>query len=263
MIEMLQSDAGATFHRARPECGRRMLGEQVGRDPGEGTQLGLVSASRRLSALPSPSIDDPCEYGVGVESLELALEPQQHAMSQRGQRDGRDVLDVEVGATGRSPRARAPRARATAAHAGSRHSGCAACPDGESPGAAGCVASTSAIAACLHRSETEHRATERSDAQDVRRLQHGQQGSSQAPRRATRRAGCAAIPSRGRARWQLEHEPVELRFGQGIRALELDRVLRREHAERLRQRPAGAGVRDLHAPASLRAARPASAAWRG
>jgi hypothetical protein len=28
------------------------------------------------------------------------------------------------------------------------------------------------------------------------------------------------------------HEPVELRFGKRIRALELDRILRREHEER-------------------------------
>ncbi len=31
----------------------------------------------------------------------------------------------------------------------------------------------------------------------------------------------------------VEHEPIELRFGQRIRAFELDRVLRREHVERL------------------------------
>ena len=33
----------------------------------------------------------------------------------------------------------------------------------------------------------------------------------------------------------LEHEPVELRLGQRIRAFLLDRVLRREHEERLGQ----------------------------
>ena len=33
----------------------------------------------------------------------------------------------------------------------------------------------------------------------------------------------------------VEHEAIELRFGQRIRALELDRVLRREHVERLGQ----------------------------
>ena len=35
----------------------------------------------------------------------------------------------------------------------------------------------------------------------------------------------------------LQHEAVELRLGQRVRALELDGVLRREHEERLRQRP--------------------------
>ena len=33
---------------------------------------------------------------------------------------------------------------------------------------------------------------------------------------------------------KLEHEPVDLRFGQRIRAFLLDRVLRRQHEERLR-----------------------------
>ena len=42
----------------------------------------------------------------------------------------------------------------------------------------------------------------------------------------------------------LEHEPVELRFGQRIRAFELDRVLRREHEERIGQRPRLAERRD-------------------
>ena len=44
----------------------------------------------------------------------------------------------------------------------------------------------------------------------------------------------------------LEHEAIELRFGQRIRALELDRVLRRQHEERRRQRPRLAERR--HAP---------------
>ncbi len=35
---------------------------------------------------------------------------------------------------------------------------------------------------------------------------------------------------------QLEHEPVHLRFGQGVRALLFDRVLRGEHQERLVER---------------------------
>ena len=35
----------------------------------------------------------------------------------------------------------------------------------------------------------------------------------------------------------LEHEPIELRFGQRIRAFELDRILRRQHEERIGQRP--------------------------
>ena len=34
---------------------------------------------------------------------------------------------------------------------------------------------------------------------------------------------------------QLEHEAVELRFGQRVRAFLLDRVLRGEHEERMRQ----------------------------
>ena len=44
----------------------------------------------------------------------------------------------------------------------------------------------------------------------------------------------------------LEHEAVELRFGQRIRAFELDRILRRQHEERRRQRPRLAERR--HAP---------------
>ena len=36
----------------------------------------------------------------------------------------------------------------------------------------------------------------------------------------------------------LEHEPVDLRLGQRIGALLLDRVLRGQHEERLRQRDA-------------------------
>ena len=44
---------------------------------------------------------------------------------------------------------------------------------------------------------------------------------------------------------QLEHEAVDLRFGQRIRALLLDRVLRREHEERLLELERRAADRDL------------------
>ena len=44
---------------------------------------------------------------------------------------------------------------------------------------------------------------------------------------------------------QLEHEPVDLRFGQRIRAFLLDRVLRREHEERLLELERRAADRDL------------------
>ena len=43
----------------------------------------------------------------------------------------------------------------------------------------------------------------------------------------------------------LEQEPVELRLGEGIGALHLERVLRREHEERGIEREALAGDRDL------------------
>ena len=43
----------------------------------------------------------------------------------------------------------------------------------------------------------------------------------------------------------LQHEPVELRLGQRVGALVLDRVLRREHEERLLQRVGGAADGDL------------------
>ena len=43
----------------------------------------------------------------------------------------------------------------------------------------------------------------------------------------------------------VEHETVELRFGQRIRAFHFDRVLRREHKERFRQRMPHAGRGDL------------------
>ncbi len=43
----------------------------------------------------------------------------------------------------------------------------------------------------------------------------------------------------------LEHEPVELRLGQRVGALVLDRVLRRQHHERLVQREGGAADGDL------------------
>ena len=42
----------------------------------------------------------------------------------------------------------------------------------------------------------------------------------------------------------VEHEAIELRFGQRIRAFELDRVLRREHVERLLERVGPALNRD-------------------
>ena len=42
-----------------------------------------------------------------------------------------------------------------------------------------------------------------------------------------------------------EQEPVELRLGQRERPLQLDRVLRRQHEERLRERVADAVHRDL------------------
>ena len=44
----------------------------------------------------------------------------------------------------------------------------------------------------------------------------------------------------------LEHEPIELRFGKRIGAFELDRILRRQHEERIGQRPRLAERR--HAP---------------
>ena len=62
---------------------------------------------------------------------------------------------------------------------------------------------------------------------------------------------------------ELHHEPVELRFGQRIRALLLDRVLRREHEERLGQAGASVPPPSPRAPASPAAAPPASSAARG
>ena len=60
-----------------------------------------------------------------------------------------------------------------------------------------------------------------------------------------------------------EHEPVELRFGQRIRAFLLDRVLRRQHEERRLELERLADDRDAAAPASPRAWPPASSAGRG
>jgi hypothetical protein len=61
---------------------------------------------------------------------------------------------------------------------------------------------------------------------------------------------------------QLEEEAVELRFGQRVRALALERVLRREHEERLVEL-VGLRRRSRGAPASPRAARSASSGSRG
>ena len=44
---------------------------------------------------------------------------------------------------------------------------------------------------------------------------------------------------------ELEHEAVQLRFGQRVGSFELDRVLRRQHAERARQAMGNACVRHL------------------
>ena len=44
---------------------------------------------------------------------------------------------------------------------------------------------------------------------------------------------------------ELEHEAVQLRFGQRVGSFELDRVLRRQHAERARQAVGDAGMRHL------------------
>jgi hypothetical protein len=50
----------------------------------------------------------------------------------------------------------------------------------------------------------------------------------------------------------VEEEPVELRFGQRVRALLLDRVLRREDEERLGRAPSSRRSRSRCAPASPR-----------
>ena len=63
--------------------------------------------------------------------------------------------------------------------------------------------------------------------------------SSRAPRTVVRRASCgrgSSVSSLERrvAHEELEQEPVELRLGQRVRPLHLDRVLRRQHEERAR-----------------------------
>ncbi len=129
-------------------------------------------------------------------------------------------------------------------------------------------------AAARRRAEREHRRVARGahDRRDVRRP-----GSARPAPDARRRAAaprsarvghaarCRSWPGRsaskppstrvedallhpllGIADEHLHQEPVELRLGQRVRALELDRVLRREHREGLRQR-VGRAV-DRHPP---------------
>jgi hypothetical protein len=80
----------------------------------------------------------------------------------------------------------------------------------------------------------------REERRDIRDFRHRRKGSA---RRAVQ-DGVVFLLARI-ADDEFEEETVELRFGQRIRAFLLDRVLRREHGERLRKRTGFAARRHL------------------
>ena len=67
---------------------------------------------------------------------------------------------------------------------------------------------------------------------------------------------CTSSSKSGIANFDVQHETVQLRFGQRIRSFLLDGVLRREHEERQVQRIGRAAGGDLVFLHRLRAVRP-------
>ena len=177
------------------------------------------------------SITD-CEHGVRVEAVELALEPQQDAVAQHGDGDGLEVVDVDVRAAGhhgahaRGAHQRLQRARARAvAHVPARRGGLRR----RRPAAWRATRLDGRLLAALaeqHRAAQPRRcAARRPGPRWPRACRRARASSDTSSMRAQRFAG-------RERHLELEHEAVQLRLGQRVGAFELDRILRRQHAER-------------------------------
>ena len=152
-----------------------------------------------------------------------------------GSADGADVVDAD-GEAALEERADLRREEhAPARRAARRRSARSACTSSGAPGPSGCVACEHADRVVLHVPRDRHLAHERLHLEDRRRGDStGVTCGARAARRAVEdRVQLVAVRER---HVELEEEAIELRLGQRIGALHLERVLRREHEERLVER---------------------------
>ena len=212
--------------------------------------------------MPDAGTGTRCSSSSMIESVSDALpigaEVGQHAVPQHRMGHGADVLEADVIAARRSARAPCRRGRDTARRGRWRRTAPTSSPTGACEPSAGWCGRASAHSAAPDRRSARAAPGAGTPPDPAPVVSAGIVRMGYRRRRAH---DLELFVSGGCPDDDVEHEAIELGFGQRIGALELNRVLRREHEERLLQRVGPPLNRDASAPASPRAA--ATASWAG